>query len=109
MARGVTAAAAPSRIDPVAAATYFVGTLGCLAFPVWGSVRGVCACGDPHDGTAKWGPDNVGKHPATVHGFKDGTSDLVKITTFLQNPGTPNYGLSAPDGVLAVDVDQAEG
>lgn len=110
MARSVTAqAAAPQRVDPVAAATYFVSQLGCAAFPVWGSREGICACGDPHDGTEKWGADNVGKHPATLHGFKDGTKDLERIRTFLSNPGTPNYGLRPPKGVLAIDVDQAEG
>ncbi len=92
-------------VDPVAAATYFVQSLGCLAFPVWGSRAGRCLCGDPHDGTGKHGPDNVGKHPATIHGFKDATADVDAIRKFLSNPGTPNYGLNAPEGVLVVDVD----
>jgi len=105
----MTTAAVPARVDPVAAAVYFVGTLGCTAFPVWGSARGRCSCGDPHDGTKEQGPDNVGKHPATRNGFKDATADLDRIRTFLANPGTPNYGLNAPEGVLAIDVDQAEG
>lgn len=100
-------------VDPVAAATYFVSTLGFTAFPVWGSKAGVCSCGDPHDGTGKYGPDNVGKHPAVsggfAHGFQDATADLSRIRTFLKNPGTPNYGLNAPDGVFAMDVDGPEG
>lgn len=91
-------------VDPVAAARYFVG-LGCTAFPVWGSKGGRCNCGDPHDGSGKHGPDNVGKHPATINGFKDGTQDPSAIARFLGNPGTPNYGLTVPVGVLAVDVD----
>lgn len=97
------------KIDPVAAATYFVRTLGFTAFPVWGSADGKCSCGDPHDGTRKHGPDNMGKHPTTAHGFKDGTSDVAMIRTFLANPGTPNYGLNPPPGVLAIDVDGADG
>lgn len=101
--------ATPARVDPVAAATYFVRTLDFTAFPVWGSKDGRCLCGDPHDGTRKHGPDNVGKHPTTQHGFKDATSDVDRIRTFLANPGTPNYGLNPPPGVLAVDVDGAEG
>ena len=96
-------------VDPVAAATYFVQTIGCGAFPVWGSRSGKCLCGDPHDGTRKHGPDNVGKHPASDHGFKDATADLEQIRTFLHNPGTPNYGLNAPPGVMVIDVDGAEG
>ncbi len=88
-------------VDPVAAATYFVSTLGFTAFPVWGSRDGRCLCGDPHDGTKKHGPDNVGKHPATIHGFQDATADVTRIKTFLGNPGTPNYGLNAPDGIFA--------
>jgi hypothetical protein len=98
-----------ARVDPVAAAAYFVGTLGFTAFPVWGSKDGRCNCGDPHDGTRKHGPDNVGKHPSTAHGFKDATADLDRIRAFLGNPGTPNYGLNPPTGVLAIDVDGAEG
>jgi hypothetical protein len=97
-------------VDPVAAARYFVQQLGCTAFPVWGSTDGRCSCGDPHDGkTGKHGPDNVGKHPATQHGFKEGTTDVDAIKKFLSNPGTPNYGLTAPPGVLVIDVDGPEG
>ncbi len=101
------AEAATRVVDPVAAATYFVEQLGFTAFPVWASDKGRCRCGDPHDGTGKTGrgPDNVGKHPATDHGFKNATADVDKVKTFLKNPGTPNYGLNAPEGVLAVDVD----
>lgn len=103
-------AAPATRVDPVAAATYFVERLGFAAFPVWGSKDGKCFCGDPHDGKAKHqGPDNVGKHPATRQGFKDATDDLGRIRTFLSNPGTPNYGLNAPPGVLAIDVDGPDG
>jgi hypothetical protein len=102
--------AAPVAVDPVAAATYFVERLGFSAFPVWGSEGGRCFCGDAHDGkTGHQGPDNVGKHPATRNGFKDATDDLGRIRTFLSNPGTPNYGLNAPPGVLAIDVDGPEG
>lgn len=97
-------------VDPAAAAVYFVEKLGCTAFPVYGTKPdGRCMCGDPHDGTTKQGTDNVGKHPATPHGFKDGTDNLERIRTFLKNPGTPNYGLNAPPGVLVIDVDGAEG
>lgn len=104
MALAVTAV----QVDPIAAATYFVQVLGCTAFPVWATrPDGTCRCGDPHDGTGKAGrgPDNIGKHPATEHGFQDATADVGRIRTFLKNPGTPNYGLNAPEGVLVVDVD----
>lgn len=104
----MTAGVAP-RVDPVQAASYFVQTLGFTAFPVWGSEAGKCLCGDPHDGTKKHGPDNIGKHPRTAHGFKDATSDVSMIRTFLGNPGTPNYGLNPPPGVLAIDVDGVGG
>ncbi len=103
--------ATPTKVDPVAAATYFVERLGFAAFPVWGSRAGKCFCGKPHDGTGVGGlsADNVGKHPATRNGFKDGQTDLGMIRTFLSNPGTPNYGLTVPPGVLAIDVDGEEG
>lgn len=99
------------RVDPVAAATYFVERLGFAAFPVWGSEAGRCFCGKPHDGSGPsgMGPDNVGKHPATRQGFKEATSELGMIRTFLSNPGTPNYGLTVPPGVLAIDVDGEDG
>ena len=96
-------------VDPVAAATYFVRELGCTCFAVWGSKAGRCLCGDPHDGTGKHGPDNIGKHPATVRGFKDATADVTAIATFLHNPGTPNFGINAPPGVLVLDVDGEAG
>lgn len=97
----------PRPVDPIAAATYFVTRLGCTAFPVWGSRDGKCFCGDPHTGQppAKHGPDNVGKHPSTARGFKDALADVKMIRTFLGNPGTPNYGLNPPAGVLVFDVD----
>ena len=106
----MTTATVSRVVDPVAAATYFVEQLGFTAFPVWGSSGGKCFCGDPHDGKSKpgklsRGPDNIGKHPATERGFKDATADVAKIRTFLANRGTPNYGLNAPLGVMAVDVD----
>lgn len=94
----------------MAAATYFVQELGCTAFPVYGSRDGKCLCGDPHNGSKEGrGPDNLGKHPATVKGFHDATDDVAKIRTFLGNPGTPNYGLNPPEGVLAIDVDGTDG
>lgn len=103
--------ATTTKVDPVAAATYFVERLGFAAFPVWGSEGGRCFCGKPHDGTGTGGlgPDNAGKHPATRQGFKEATSELGMIRTFLSNPGTPNYGLTVPPGVLAIDVDGDDG
>lgn len=106
---GTPSAPAARPVDPVAAATYFVQTLGFTAFPVWGTgPNGRCLCGDPHDGSQRndCGPDNIGKHPATGKGgFHNATADAARVKVFLANPGTPNYGLQAPEGVLAVDVD----
>lgn len=100
----MTALAAARRVDPVRAALWYLG-IGCTAFPVWGSEDGRCRCGDPHDGTRRHGPDNVGKHPSSARGFKDATADPECVRTFLGNPGTPNYGLNPPAGVFVLDVD----
>jgi hypothetical protein len=106
----VIAVASARTVDPVAAATYFVERLGFTAFPVYGARGGKCLCGDPHDGVGKHhAPENIGKHPATPQGFKNATSDMRMIRTFLGNPGTPNYGLNAPVDVLAIDVDGPDG
>lgn len=106
----MTTATVP-KVDPVAAATYFVERLGFAAFPVWGSRAGKCFCGKPHDGTGAGGlsADNVGKHPANADSFKSAQTDLGMIRTFLSNPGTPNYGLRVPLGVIAIDVDGDDG
>ena len=112
----VEAAAEPERatrdvvgeaVDPVRAALYLVGQQGFAALPVWGSKDGRCFCGDPHDGTRREGlaPDSIGKHPASPRGFHDATRDPDRIRTFLANPGTPNYGLVPPPGVIALDID----
>jgi hypothetical protein len=85
---------------PAAKAAEWFLSQGFKAFPVWGVTdTGACRC--PKGA----GCDQKGKHPASVHGFLDATDDIAKVRTFLQNPGTPNYGLVAPVDVVAVDVD----
>jgi hypothetical protein len=46
-----------------------------------------------------------GKHPITVNGFQDATTDAARIRTFLAAASRPNYGLVCPEGVFAWDVD----
>jgi AAA domain/Bifunctional DNA primase/polymerase, N-terminal len=98
-AAAVSAAPPP---DPIRAARWFVQH-GYRVFPVWGVTGfGTCLCPKGKD------CDNPGKHPATPNGFKNATGDHKKVEVFLNNPGTTNYGLVAPEGVGIFDVDGIE-
>jgi len=94
----------PDPIPADKAAEWFL-TQGFRIFPVWGvTARGACRC--PKAAAC----DSPGKHPATGKGgFHDGTDDIDKVRLFLSNPGTSNYGLVAPEGVIVVDVDGDDG
>jgi hypothetical protein len=85
---------------PAAKAAEWFLSQGFRAFPVWGVTDGQCMC--PKGKTC----DSPGKHPATGKGgFHDATDDIERVRTFLKNPGTSNYGLVPPEGVIVVDVD----
>ena len=89
---------------PAAKAAEWFLSQGFRAFPVWGVTdKGACLC--PKGAACDQKP---GKHPASLNGFKNATDDIEKVKTFLKNPGTPNYGLVPPKGVIAVDVDGDE-
>ena len=94
----------PDPIPAAKAAEWFL-TQGFRAFPVWGVTdHGTCRCPLAAACTSP------GKHPATGKGgFHDATDDIAKVKTFLANPGTSNYGLVCPPGVIAVDVDGEDG
>lgn len=90
----------PDPIPADKAAEWFLSQ-GFRAFPVWGVTdKGACRCPLAAACTSP------GKHPATGKGgFHDATDDIDKVRTFLKNPGTSNYGLVPPEGVIVVDVD----
>ena len=89
----------PTNQDRIRAALWFAER-GFGIFPVW-STRdgGVCRCPAGRDCTSP------GKHPLTNDGFKAATDDAQRITTFLSAASEPNYGMTCPDGVFALDVD----
>lgn len=94
-----TAPARPSPDDRIRAALWFADR-GFGVFSVWSTTpAGVCRC--PLGASC----DNAGKHPITRNGFKDATTDPVRIRTLLSAGSEPNYGLVPPEGVFILDVD----
>lgn len=83
--------------------------LGYRVFPVWstgvplpGQSTGHCRC--PLGAKC----ENAGKHPASVNGFKDATTDPVQIKQWLADGKHHNYGLTPPVGVAIIDLDTDE-
>lgn len=48
---------------------------------------------------------NLGKHPRSMHGSKDATSDVAKITSWWKTFPFANIGIATGDGTFAVDLD----
>jgi hypothetical protein len=91
--------ARPTNQDRIKAALWFAGQ-GFGIFPVWSTDQaGRCHC------PAGPGCTSPGKHPITHQGFRDATTDQARITTFLSAASEPNYGMTCPEGVFALDVD----
>lgn len=89
----------PTPDDRIRAALWFAER-GFGVFSVWSTrADGVCRCPKGRQ------CDNAGKHPVTIHGFKEATTDPVRIRTFLSAGSHPNYGLVCPEGVFVLDVD----
>ncbi len=69
-------------------------------FSVWSTdPDGTCRC------AARQTCGVPGKHPITINGFQDATTDVARIRTMLAAASHPNYGLVCPEGVFAWDVD----
>jgi len=89
----------PSNDDRIRAALWFADH-GFGIFSVWSTkADGACRC--PNGAAC----ENAGKHPLTLHGFRDATTDHDRIRAMLSVPTDPNYGLVCPDGVFVLDVD----
>lgn len=81
------------------AASWFIDQ-GFTVFPVWGARGKYCRCPLGRE------CDSPAKHPANKNGFLEATGDLEKVAKWLGNPGTPNYGVRAPDdGTIIIDLD----
>lgn len=72
-------------------------------FPLHTPINGICDCPDGP------GCKSPGKHPRTLNGLKDATTDELKIRRWWKTWGIANIGLAVPDGFVVVDVDGQEG
>lgn len=84
---------------------------GFPVFPLWEPTGvGICSCshgaadvlpnGDKH---------SKGKHPRTVHGLADATTDLEQVRKWWTQWPSANIGVRTGDGIGVVDLDGPEG
>src|ERR1019366_9649095 len=74
--------------------------LGWSVFPVHSAKNGRCSCGDEDC-------KNVGKHPRTKHGVKDGTTDGKTMRAWWRRWPHANVGIATgkQSGILVLDID----
>jgi hypothetical protein len=76
---------------------------GWPVFPLHTPRPGGCSCGDPQCPAA-------GKHPRTVHGYKDATTDAAAIRAWWGRWPDANIGIApGPARLLVLDVDPRAG
>lgn len=92
----------PSADELLQAALDYAG-LGWPVFPLHTPINGICDCAA--------GPEckSPGKHPRTLNGLKDASSDELKIRRWWKTWGIANIGIAVPEGHVVVDVDGQEG
>ena len=78
---------------------------GWSVFPIHSiTADGVCTCGDLDC-------SSPGKHPRTVHGFKDATTDLKTVRDFWDR--FPDSNIATPTGkeagIVVIDIDDRNG
>ena len=87
---------------------------GFKVFPLHGiDGSGRCTCGKPECNDiekTKGGKPKAGKHPRTLHGFKEATSDTAQIDEWWQKWPDANIGIAtgADSGIFALDVDDGK-
>src|SRR5208282_3593829 len=88
---------------PLLAALRVAGR-GIPIFPVYGTKKGKCRCGDPKC-------DSPGKHPMTPHGVKDATTEEEQIHRWWQLHPHANYGVATGSAsrLVVLDIDSKHG
>jgi len=86
------------------AALGYAEKLGWKVFPCHSITEGRCTCGDP-------ACTSPGKHPRTVHGCKDASSDRAVIVEWWRRSPNSNIAVATgePSGVDVLDVDPRHG
>jgi hypothetical protein len=77
---------------------------GIPVFPLYWPVAGGCSCGNSDC-------KDIGKHPRTVHGFKDATTDDSRINDWFNKWPHANIGIPTgkASGIFVVDNDPRNG
>jgi len=77
---------------------------GWPVFPLWGIKKGPCTCG-------KAECSSPGKHPRTLHGVKDATTDVSHIEDWWNQWPDANIGMATGQGsgIIVLDVDAPHG
>jgi hypothetical protein len=89
---------------PLQAARAYAIAIRWAVFPVHSVCNGLCTCGDA---TCK----NPGKHPYTLRGLKDASTNTEKIISWWTKRGDANIGVATglSSGILALDIDADHG
>lgn len=88
-------------------AKYYAQQFGWQVLPVHGvhPVTAKCTCGRTHKD-----PRENGKHPASISGQKDATTDIDQIEKWWTENPEYNIGVLAKDsGFLVIDIDPRSG
>ncbi len=77
---------------------------GLLVLPMHTITEGICSCGDAECNRA-------GKHPRTIHGVNDATTDVEQVKKWWKKWPHANIGVAAgkKSGIVVLDVDVRHG
>jgi len=78
---------------------------GWPVFPLFGVRDGACECARSQCDE----PSKFGKHPRTLHGFQDASTDEEAIRRWWTMWPSSNVGIATGDGLVVIDVDPRSG